>query len=292
MRKAGSKEHKGHQWIARSTAGNVVNIIVLCLIGAFMVIPLLFIISNAFKPLDEIFVYPPRLYVIHPTLDNFTNLNTLMAQSWIPFSRYVFNTVFITVVSTVLHIICASMAAYVLEKREFPGRKLFFRLVILALMFNSTVTSIPNFIIMSKLHIINSYLALILPAISATIGLFLMKQFMSSSIPDSLIEAARIDGAKEFTIFWRIVMPLLKPAWLTLVIFSFQSIWATDGGGFIFSETLKPLNYALSQVLAGGLVRTGAASAVAFLMLLPPLTIFIVSQRNILGTMASSGIKE
>ena len=277
---------------ARSVGGNAVNFIFLCIIAAFMALPLLYVVSNAFKPLDEIFVYPPRLYVINPTLSNFKNLSSLMSQSWIPFSRYIFNSVFVTAVSTFLQIIFASMAAYVLEKREFPGKRIFFGTVVISLMFTATVTAIPNYIIMNSLNMVNTYFALILPAAASSMGLYLMKQFIATSVPTVILEAARVDGASELRIFWRIVMPLVKPAWLTLIIFSFQSIWSTTGNGYIYTETLKPLNYALSQVVSGGVSRTGSAAAVAFIMLLPPLVVFIVSQSNILNTMASSGIKE
>ena len=278
--------------LARSMGGNIFNFLVLLLIAAFMALPLMYVVSNAFKPLDEIFVYPPRLYVINPTIDNFSNLASLMSSSWIPFSRYIFNSVFITAVSTVLQIIFASMAAYVLEKREFPGRKVFFKIVVISLMFTGTVTAIPNYIIMNSMGIVNTYFALILPAAASSMGLYLMKQFITTSVPDAVLEAARIDGAGEARIFWQIVMPLVKPAWLTLIIFAFQSIWATNGNGLIYTETMKPLNYALNQVVTGGISRTGSAAAVAFIMMLPPLVVFIVSQSNILNTMASSGIKE
>ena len=278
--------------LARSVGGNVVNFLLLCIIAAFMALPLLYVVSNAFKPLNEIFVYPPRLYVIHPTVGNFSDLASLMSQSWIPFSRYIFNSVFVTVVSTFVQIIFVSMAAYVLEKREFPGRKVFFKVVVTSLMFSGSVTAVPNYIIMNGLGMVNTYWAMILPAIASSMGLFLMKQFVATSVPTAILEAARVDGARELTIFWRIVMPLVKPAWLTLIIFAFQSIWATNGNGYIYTETLKPLNYALSQVVSGGVARTGSAAAVSLIMLLPPLTVFIITQSNILNTMASSGIKE
>ncbi len=278
--------------LARSVGGDIVNFLLLCVIAAFMALPLLYVVSNAFKPLDEIFVYPPRLYVIHPTVSNFSDLASLMSQSWIPFSRYIFNSVFVTVVSTFVQILFVSMAAYVLEKREFPGRKVFFKVVVTSLMFSGSVTAVPNYIIMNGLGMVNTYWALILPAIASSMGLFLMKQFVATSVPTAILEAARVDGAHELTIFWRIVMPLVKPAWLTLIIFAFQSIWATNGNGYIYTETLKPLHYALSQVVSGGVARTGSAAAVSLIMLLPPLAVFIITQSNILNTMASSGIKE
>ena len=159
-------------------------------------------------------------------------------------------------------------------------------------MFSGSVTAVPNYIIMNGLGMVNTYWAMILPAIASSMGLFLMKQFVATSVPTAVLEAARVDGARELMIFWRIVMPLVKPAWLTLIIFAFQSIWATNGNGYIYTETLKPLNYALSQVVSGGVARTGSAAAVSLIMLLPPLTVFIITQSNILNTMASSGIKE
>lgn len=285
-------KHISGAGLARSIGGNVVNFVFLCIVAAFMALPLLYVVSNAFKPLDEIFIYPPRLYVINPTWGNFKNLSALMSQSWIPFSRYIFNSVFVTAVATFFQIVFASMAAYVLEKREFPGRKIFFRVVVTSLMFSTAVTAIPNYIIMNSVKMVNTYYAMILPAVASSMGLYLMKQFVATSVPTAILEAARVDGANELKIFWSIVMPLVKPAWLTLIIFSFQSIWNTTGNGYIYTETLKPLNYALSQVVSGGVSRTGSAAAVSFIMMMPPLIVFIISQSNILNTMASSGIKE
>ena len=118
-------------------------------------------------------------------------------------------------------------------------------------MFSSTVTAIPNYLIMAKLHWIDTYLAVIVPAFQSSLGLYLIRQFMENGIPDSVIEAARIDGAGEFTIYRRIVMPMVKPAWLTLVILSVQSLWNVTGGSYIYSEQLKPLTVALNQLMQG-----------------------------------------
>ncbi|TVQ25353.1 MAG: carbohydrate ABC transporter permease [Spirochaetaceae bacterium] len=259
--------------------------------GAFMALPMVFAISNAFKPLDEIFMFPPQFFVRNPTLDNFKDLFLLMANSWVPFSRYVFNTLFITVAGTVGHVIVASMAAYVLEKHRFPGRVIFFQIVILALMFAPEVTAIPNYITMARIGWLDTYWALIVPALAFPLGLFLMKQFMAT-IPDSLLESARIDGASEFTVFWRIAMPSVKPGWLTLVIFSFQVLWRMTGGVYIYSEQLKPLPFALGQIIAGGVARAGVGAAVILMMMVVPIVLFIIAQSSIIQTMASSGIKE
>ena len=277
---------------ARSRYGNIFNFLFLCLIGCVMIIPFVYIVSNALKPMDELFLFPPRLFVQNPTLENFASIGTLMSSSAVPFSRYLFNTIFVTIVATVFHIILASLAAYVLEKRDFPGRNIISQTIVLSLMFTQAVTAIPNYIIQTKLGMIDSYWVLIIPYVGGSMGLYLMKQFMSSSIPNSLLEAARIDGAKELTIFKDIVMPLVKPAWLTMLMTSVQSMWAITGSTVIFSESLKPLQYALSQVTAAGVARTGASAAITVIMILPPLLVFVLSQTQILDTMASSGIKE
>ena len=277
---------------ARSRAGVITNFLFLCAVGVLMVIPMVFTFCNAFKPLDELFRFPPTIIVRNPTLANFKSISTLMSSSWVPFSRYIFNTVFVTVVATVFHIMLASLAAYVLEKRDFPGRNLFSRVIVLSLMFTPAVTGIPNYIIQSKLGMIDTYWVMIIPYIGGSMGLYLMKQFMASSIPNVLLEAARIDGASELRIFTQIVMPLVKPAWLTMLMTSVQAMWGISASTVVFTEAKKPLQYGLSQIAAGGIARTGSAAAIGLIMILPPLLVFIISQSNILDTMASSGIKD
>lgn len=198
---------------------------------------------------------------------------------------------FITAAGTAGHLIIASLGAFVLSKYEFPGSKLFFTIVVTALMFNGYVTAIPNYLIISKLGWIDTYWAVIIPAFAAPMGLFLMKQFMEG-IPMSLIEAAMIDGAGLGKIFLQIVMPNVKPAWLTLIIFSVQSLWNNKAATFIYSEQKKTLVYALQQIQSGGIARTGQAAAVTVVVMIVPITIFILSESRILETMASSGLKE
>ncbi len=277
--------------VGRSRAGAFGNLLMLCLVGAFMALPLVYIANSAFKPLDELFLFPPRFFVRNPTTENFKNLSVVLGESWVPLSRYFFNTLLITALTVIGQLIVASLAAYVLEKRRFPGRTFIFQVIVLSLMFSPNVTAIPSYIIMSRVGLVNTLSSLIIPGIASSLGLFLMKQFMCN-IPDSLLEAARIDGPSELHIFFRIAMPMVKPAWLTLIIFGFQSMWGATGGTYIFSEELKPLNYALNQIMTGGVARAGAGSAVSLLMILPPIAVFVVSQSNILQTMASSGIKE
>lgn len=275
----------------RSLLGDVFILIMLLAIGAFLALPLVLVISNAFKPLDEIFLFPPRFFVRNPTMNNFRDLLVLMSNSWVPFTRYFFNTVFMTAVGTAGHVIVASMAAYALEKHGFPGSKIFFKIIITTLMFSPVVTAIPNYLTMSKIGFLDSYLSIIIPAFGFPLGLFLMKQFMVN-VPNSLIESARLDGASEWKILWKVVMPMVKPAWLTLVIFSFQGLWNATGGTYIYSEELKTLPYALNQIRLGGIARQGTGAAVQLLMLIVPVTMFIITQSNIIETMASSGLKE
>ena len=277
----------------RSRSGDIGVAIVLIIFGCFFAFPLVYAINSAFKPLDELFVFPPKLFVRNPTLNNFNDLFLLMSKSGlITFSRYIFNSVSITLIGTVGHILLSSMAAYVLAKYKFPGSRMFFTMVTVALMFSGFVLAIPNYLIMAKLGWVDTHLAVIIPAFAAPMGLFLMKQFMESSIPEVLIEAAKIDGAKEFTIFTRIVMPLVKPAVLTLMIFSIQSLWNNVATTYIYSEELKTLPFALKTIAAGGVARTGVSAAITLFMMIVPIVAFIVSQSNIVETMASSGIKE
>lgn len=275
----------------RSFWGDLLNFLFLAILGIIMLIPVVFSVSNAFKPLDELFVFPPRFFVRHPTFDNFRILPSLFSDSLVPLSRYILNTLFITIAGTAGSIIIASMAAYVLEKKKFRMREGIFKLVVNTLMFTPAVTAIPSFLIMSKLGFINSYAAILIPTIGSSLNVFLMKQFMVG-VPNTILEAARIDGSGEQRIFWRIVMPSVKPAWMTLIIFCIQNLWGATGGNYIYNEELKTLPYALSQVMSAGLVRAGASAAITTLMMIVPMCVFVITQSNIMETMMSSGIKE
>ena len=282
---------KSHR-LNRSVGGDTGVTVILVVFGAFMFLPMLYAIMQSLKPLDELWMFPPRFFVRNPTFKNFTELFRLMSTSYVPFSRYIFNTAFVSIAGTFGHLFFASLAAYALTKINFPGRKTMFKMIELSLMFNSTVTGVTNFITMSALGWVDTYWALIIPAFASTLGLYLMRQFMDSSVPDSVLESARLDGAKEITIYWKIVMPMVKPAWLTLIVYSFQGLWNSGASIYIYSEELKTFNYAIQQILAGGIVRSGAAAASTVIMMLVPIAVFVVSQSNIIETMASSGLKD
>lgn len=282
---------KREKQLNRSMAGNTLLFVLMIICGVFMALPLVMIINNALKPLDELYQFPPKIFVRNPTLENFSDLFVLMNDSWIPFSRYILNTIIITGMGMVGHVVVASLAAYPLAKHRFPAKNILFSMVVLSMMFSWTVTQIPQYLIISWLGINNNYLALILPAWSFGMGLYLMKQFMEQ-LPDSLMESARLDGASEWHIFWRIVMPNVKPAWLTLAIFQFQQMWGNTGSMFLRDEQLKPLQFALQQITAGGVARAGAAAAVTFIIAAVPVTFFLICQSNVLETMTTSGMKD
>ncbi len=274
----------------RSLSGDVGLTMVLLIFGLFSVFPLVMTVVNAFKPLSEIFIFPPRLTVDNPTLNNFFDLATIIEGFNVPLTRYIFNTAMITGLGTLGTVLLGSMAAFPLAKYTFPGSRLMSNIILYSLMFNGTVTAIPNYLIMSSLGMIDTYWAVVLPVVGSTLGLYLMKNFMVQ-IPDEMLEAAKIDGAGELKTFWRVVMPLCKPAWITLIILSFQNLWGTTGGVFIYTEELKPVSYVLTQMVSGGIARTGVSSAITLIMLLVPISVFVISQSNVIETMATSGVK-
>ncbi len=282
---------KGSAKISRSRGGDIAVFLFLLAAGLLMFLPFLYAIVQSIKPIDEIFIYPPRFFVTSPTGDNYLSLLDLVEDSRIPFSRYLFNSVLVTFFATGLHVIFASMAAFPLAKFRFPGSKTYFNIIVVSLLFTTQVTALPLYIVMAKLHLIDTYAAIIFPAIGSSLGLFLMKQFISG-IPDAMIEAARVDGASAIRIFWSIVMPNVKPAWLTCIIFSFQTVWNDEGSNFIYSESLKVLPTMLHQISDGGIARVGESSAAAVILMIPPILIFVLSQSQILETMAHSGMKD
>lgn len=275
----------------RSVVGDFFLYVFLLGMAFLMIFPLVFSVSSALKPLDELFLFPPKILAQNPTLDNFADLFITMGKSWVTFSRYVFNTVWLTFAGTAGHLIVASMGAFVLAKYEFPGGPTFFKVVTVSLMFSGYITQIPNYLILNAFGWIDTYWSLVVPAFAFPMGFFLMKQFMEG-LPMSLIEAAKIDGAKEWRVFIDIVMPNVKPAWLTMIIYSVQSLWNNPANMFIYSEEKKTLVYALQQVGGGGIARTGQVQAVSIVIMIVPITIFILSESQILETMASSGLKD
>lgn len=276
----------------RSKAGNTVYVVILLGLGLFSILPLVYCVATSFKPLDELMIFPPRFLVTRPTAQNYLALPGLLSNLRIPLSRYIFNSVFISLVTTVLYVFISTMAAFVLTKSHIKGKKLIFKLIQYALLFNAFTLAIPQYLIFSYLKMIDTYWVYVLPYLASTMGVFLMKQYMEGSVPDALLEAARIDGAGYFRTFWEIVFPMVKPCCMTLTLFAFRDVWSGVPGGTIFSEALKTLPAIMTQITAGGIARAGSAMAVTVIMMLPPILVYMISQSNVLESMNSAGIKE
>ncbi|MBP0971236.1 MAG: carbohydrate ABC transporter permease [Oscillospiraceae bacterium] len=275
----------------RKHAGTVMIFLLLLILGVFMVLPIWLMLVNAVKPVNEMFMFPPKWYTLNPTLDNFKDTYRVLGQMWVPFSRYVFNSVFVTLAVTVLQCVFASMAAFCLAKVDFPGNKIINAIIVLALLYNSNVIYLMQYIVMAKLHMINTMSALIFPAVASAMGLYLMRQSMAS-VPDAMIEAAKVDGAGLFTICWRIVIPNQKPALMTMAIFAFQGAWNITGGSVIYDESLKTLPTVIQQAASAGISRQGVTMAAAVILFVPPVLFFIIAQSQVMETMAHSGIKD
>ncbi len=275
----------------RKVGGTIAIFAFLLLLGLFMAFPIYLAVVMSIKPVEELFIFPPRIYALQPTLDNFRDMFSSLKSNQVPFSRYVFNSVFVTLTVTVAQCIFASMAAFVLAKCKFPGNKIINSIIVVALLYQSNVIYIMQYIVLAELNMINTYMALIFPSIASPMGLFLMRQSIGQ-VPDAMIEAAKVDGAGLFRICWQIVMPNQKPALMTLIIFAFQAAWNIQGGTFIFDESLKTLPTVVQQAASSGLARAGVAMAAAVFMLVPPIVVFMLAQNNVIETMAHSGIKE
>ncbi len=276
----------------RSKAGNVFYFSILFLAGAFTILPLIYCIVTSFKPLDELLIFPPQFFVKRPTLTNYLALPSLLSKIQVPISRYFFNSLFVAVAGTLLHIIAASLAAFAFSKSQVKGRNALFWVVQIMLLYNSVTLAVPRYYIYTKLNMIDTFWVYILPAIPSATGCFLMKQFMDVSVPDALMEAARIDGASVMRMYVSVIMPILKPAWMTMLLLSFQEMWTIIPQGTIFSEELKTLPQVMNSISAGGIARSGSAMAVTVLLMIPPILVFLISQGNVMETMSTSGIKE
>ena len=275
----------------RSKVGNVSYVILLVAFGLFSIFPLIYCVTTSLKTLDELMIFPPRFLVQRPTMQNYLALPGLLSNLNVPLSRYIFNSLFVSIVTTVFYVLFSSAAAFVLSKSQIRGKKIIFMMVQFALLFNAYTLEIPRYLIYSYTNIINTYLVYILPMLSGTMGVFLMKQYMEGSVPDALIEAAKIDGAGPYRIFFQIVFPMVKPCVMTLSLFGFRDVWATVPNGTVFDETLKTLPTIMTQITAGGIARAGSAMAVTVIMMIPPILVYMISQRNVLESMNSAGIK-
>lgn len=274
----------------REYAPTVISIF-LGIAGIISALPIVYLIVTAFKPAEEIFLYPPRFYVSNPTLKNFSDLVSITANTTVPFTRYLFNTVLITALYMFLLIAVGTMACYPLSKHNFPGGKMMFKTITNALMIISGAATVPSYIIVTGLGLDNTYLVYIIPGLANCTCMFLLKQFLDQ-VPNSIFEAAKIDGATEWQLYTKIALPLLRNAQATCVILTFPGIWGDSGTSttYIYDEQLRTFAFFMST-LEGGLARTGANSAASLIMTLPSIVVFIISQSSVMDTMAHSGIK-
>jgi ABC-type glycerol-3-phosphate transport system permease component len=271
--------------------------ILLVPLAAFMLLPIIFIFSSAFKPPDELFAFPPRFLVTNPTLKNYTDLFGRLSTSGIPVSRYLFNSIVITFVTVLASLVVSSMAAYALSKKRFKLKQTLFAINNVALMFVPIAVTIPRFLVMERLELLNTFWVHIFPVLAMPVGLFLLKQFMDG-IPDDVIEAAQIDGASDWWIYWRVILPMVRPALATIAILTFQAAWNNSDIStlYITDESLRNLAFYLSTLTttavgANQVAGQGIAAAAALIMFLPNLIIFIFLQRQVMSTMSHSGLK-
>lgn len=267
-------------------------------LAAFMLLPMIFIFSHAFKPPEELFAYPPRFFVVNPTTKNFTDLFARLSTSNVPVSRYLFNSVMITLVTVAASILVSSTAAYALSKKRFGLKQTLFAINTLALMFVPIAVTIPRFLIIQRLGLLDTFWVHILPMLAMPVGLFLIKQFIDG-IPNEVIEAAQIDGASDLGIYWNIILPMIRPAIATIAILTFQAAWnnVDTSALYINSESLKTFAFYLSTLTSSAtganvVAGQGIAAAASLIVFLPNLIIFIFLQSQVMSTMSHSGLKQ
>jgi len=263
-------------------------------LSLFMLLPLVYILNHAFKPLDELFYYPPRFFVTNPTLDNFRRLFELTGASGIPMSRYLFNSVVVTVLVLFFSVLISTMAGFALSKLHFRSKKIINEINTIALMFVGVAVSIPRYLVVEKLGLIDNFFVHVLPYLALPVGLFLVKQFIDQ-IPNELLDASRVDGANEWQIYTKIILPLIKPAVATIIILSFQAVWnsADTSQTYINDDTMKTFAFYMGTLTnnTNGVAGQGMGAAASLIMFVPNLVIFILMQSNVMDTMAHSGIK-
>lgn len=262
-------------------------------ISVFMILPVIYLINQAFKPLGELFRFPPTIFVQNPTMDNFKNLLNLAGSTGIPMSRYFLNSLIVTVLTVILNLIITIMAAYVFSKKKFKIKGALWEINQMALMFVATAVGIPRYLIIVNVGAYNTWAAHILPLIAMPVGLFLVKQFVDG-IPDALIEAAVVDGAGDVTILRKIIIPLTKPALATSVVLTFQQVWdnVETSNNYITNEALRTLPYYVNSIgVNNAVAAAGMVAAATMLMFIPKLIIFICMQSKVMNTMSHSGIK-
>lgn len=277
--------------LSRSRAGTFFIFLFLLVLGAFIVLPIVYTVLQSIKPIEEYFIFPPRFWVQNPTTMNYRAIADLTSNLWVPFTRYLFNSLSVAIVGTLVWVVVCGMAAYPLAKAKIPGMGLLSGIFVWALLFKSDTMSSVQYMVVSKLGLIDTYWIMLLAGMGTTMGVFLLQQFITATVHDSTLEAARIDGASEFRILFSIVFPMVRAGWLTVAVTTFTGYWSNAPAGFVYSENLKSLSAVLGSIEAGGISRMGTSSAVLIIMMIPSTLVFIFTQRSIMKTMAHSGLK-
>ena len=287
--------YKGHTINPKTFDKGQIKILLMILPMVLLTgLPIVFIFFHAFKPMEELFAFPPKFITTNPTFDNFRQLFKASRSAGIPLSKYVFNSLLITGAVVFSSLILTTAAAYSLSKLKYKGRNMLFTINQVAIMFVPVAVMIPRYLVVNVLGMTNSYWAQILPLIPLPVALFLVKQFVDQ-VPDSLIEAAYMDGAKELQIYTKVIIPLIKPAAVTAFILMFQNLWTNTGSSYIYKENLKNVGYMISQIASGsnvGVARAGVLAAASVIMFSIPCAVFLMMQTNVISTMATSGMKE
>ena len=269
-------------------------LIILIPVAIFMGLPIVYIFNHAFKPLVELFEWPPRFFVQNPTFDNFSDLFAVTSSTGIPMSRYLFNSLIITSLTVFASIVIGSLAGFALSKLEFRFKTSILWINNIAIMFVGAAVSIPRYLVIEQLGLIDSFWVHIIPGLAIPVGLFLIKQFIDQ-IPRDLIEASRVDGANNLQIYWYVILPLIKPAIATIAIVAFQGVWNNTevSNLFINDESLKTFAFYMTTLTTTGnaVAGQGMAAAASLIMFIPNLVIFIILQKNVMNTMIHSGIK-
>ena len=274
--------------------GQIKIILIILPLVIFMAMPIIFIANHAFKPMEELFAFPPTFFVRNATLENFTKLIKFSRTAGIPLSRYVFNSIAVTVLTVGLSLLFTTCAAFALAKLKFKGRQLMMQINQIALMFVATAVLIPRYLVVCKFGMIDTIWAHVLPLVAMPVALFLVKQFVEQ-VPDSLIEAAYMDGATDMQVYRKVIIPMIKPAIATAAILVFQQVWTNmeTSNYYINDDSMKTLTFYMNSLVNANnsVSGQGIAAAATLIMFIPNLVLFIILQNNVMNTMAHSGIK-
>lgn len=273
--------------------GQVKFYLILIPLAMFMILPVIMILNRAFMPLGELFAFPPHIWVHNPTLNNFKSLFALSSTTGVPLLRYLLNSVIVTVLTMLLNLVITILGAYTFSKKNFKGKAALFEINQLALMFVPTAVAISRYMVIVELKLTDTWLVHVLPLAAMPVGLFLVKQF-TDQIPDALIEAAVMDGAREMTIIRKIIVPLIRPALATSIVLTFQQVWMAveASNNYVNDDSMRTLAYYLNSLSTNNTVAAaGMTAAASVILFVPNLIIFICMQSQVMNTMSHSGIK-